>query len=65
MATNTEMRTAQKTTLFKLLKLQRDNQGRDVSGLFSWIVEMEAGMEQEDVAWVEKNIKKLDVQEGR
>jgi len=59
MATNSELRTAQKTTLFELLKLKKDNQDKTVDGLETLIAKTEAGMEQEDVAWVEKMVAKI------
>ncbi|MCL1821007.1 MAG: hypothetical protein FWG36_10190 [Oscillospiraceae bacterium] len=61
MPTNLEMRVMQKTALYELLKLKRDNEksGNKVDGLFDLINKTEATMEAEDVAWVEKKIAKL------
>ena len=61
MATNTEIRIMQKSTLFDLLKLKRDNEklGISVEGLSELIIKAEATMEEEDVAWVEKKITQL------
>ena len=52
------IRSAQKSQLFTYLKLRRDNaeKGITVYGLDELIAHLEAGMEAEDVAWVEKKI---------
>ena len=50
------LRVAQKGTLFTLYKLKKQNAGIDVIGLDNEIVELEAEMEQEDVALVIKKI---------
>jgi hypothetical protein len=52
----------QKTTLFELLMLKKENEsaGIAVSGrLCELIVKTEATMEAEDVAWVEKKVAQL------
>ncbi|MCL1819938.1 MAG: hypothetical protein FWG36_04695 [Oscillospiraceae bacterium] len=61
MPTNLEMRVMQKTALFDLLELKRDNEkaGVKVEGLLKLIIRTEATMEAEDVAWVEKKIAEL------
>ena len=61
MPSNMEIRTTQKAVLFDLLALKKDNveAGVYVQGLDKLIVKMEATMEAEDVAWVEKKIGEL------
>jgi len=62
MAMGMEIKTVQKTALFDLLKLKFDNDNSRVSledGLKELIIKMEATMEQEDVAYVEKKIAEL------
>lgn len=51
-----EMRSAQKTLLFDLLLLKKDV--KDNPRLNEMISRTEAGMEEEDVAWVEKMVAK-------
>ena len=58
MPSNTEIRSAQKTLLFDLLMLKRDLKTAN-SRLNEMIAKQEAGMEEEDVAWVEKKIAQL------
>ncbi|MDR2531595.1 MAG: hypothetical protein LBC82_01995 [Oscillospiraceae bacterium] len=58
MATNNELRTAQKEELFDLLKLKMLNKS-EVKGLNELIARKRAGMEAEDVAYVEKIIAEL------
>ena len=62
MPTNLVMRIMQKTALYDLLMLKRDNaqQGITVKGLTELINRAEAVMEAEDVAWVEKKIAELN-----
>ena len=62
MPTNMEMSYMQKTTLFDLLKLKRDNEGAGIKikGLTDLIVRTKAVMEAEDVAYVEKMIEELE-----
>ncbi|MCL1819823.1 MAG: hypothetical protein FWG36_04095 [Oscillospiraceae bacterium] len=61
MPSNMEMRTMQKTALYDLLKLKRDNEKSEnkVEGLFELINKAKATMEAEDVAYVEKMIAEL------
>jgi len=58
MPTNTEFRKQQKELLFDLLMLRRSSK-EDNPRLNEWIAKQEAGMEEEDVAWVEKKIAQL------
>ena len=58
MPINLELRSIQTGQLFKLLKLEKENEF-EVKGLRSLISETKSTMPQEDVAWVEKNIKEL------
>ena len=59
MATTTELRIAQKRTLFELLKLRKDNVNVVIVGLDVLIAKFEAEMEAEDVAYVEKKVENL------
>lgn len=65
MATNIEIRTTMKMTLHDLLLLKRqieqkeETGGTAYNGLLTMINKMEAGMESEDVAWVQKKISEL------
>jgi len=62
MATNTEIRTMQKTTLFDYLRIEKSLAGTGSSitkELKETIIRQKASMEQEDVAWVEKMISQL------
>jgi len=62
MATNTEVRTAQKSELYDLLMLKKEIE-KDSAGykaLIRLINKKEAAMEAEDVAYVEKKIAELD-----
>jgi|GEM_PF-404040 len=61
MASEPELRTSQKTTLFDLLDLKAENDkaGIKVIGPGKLIAKMEAVMEEEDVAYVEKKIAEL------
>jgi len=62
MATGMEIKTVQKTVLFDVLKLIYDSENSRVSlekGIKELVVKMEAAMEQEDVAYVEKKISEL------
>ena len=63
MPSNIEMRSAQRTSLFDLLKLKRDmaKEGISFPGLEALIIKAEAAMEEEDVALVEKKIAQLDL----
>ena len=58
MPTYNEMRREQKRQLYVLKKLRRDNKG-EVIGLDESINMVEAEMEAEDVAWVEKKLTQL------
>lgn len=58
MPSNMEIRVWQKNSLFKLLKLRKETGGS--KELDALIIETEATMEAEDVAYVEKKIKQLD-----
>jgi len=62
MASNIEIRVMQKSELFDLLKLKRDNQntGNDLKGLNDLITKKKAIMEAEDVAYVEKMVAELE-----
>jgi len=62
MANAIEIRTTQKTTLFKFLKLEKENKkaGIEVKGLKDLIIEAKTAMEAEDVAYVEKMIAELN-----
>jgi hypothetical protein len=61
MANAIEIRTTQKSSLFKLLKLEIENKkaGIEVKGLYELIIETKTVMEAEDVAYVEKMIAEL------
>ena len=61
MATNLEIKIVQRSTLYDLLKLKKDTEatGADATRIFESINRLEASMEQEDVAWVEKKISEL------
>jgi hypothetical protein len=54
MATNNELKAAQKHHLKSLLNIKKINEGKEVPGLQFEIENAIAVMEQEDVAWVEK-----------
>jgi hypothetical protein len=54
MATNAELRVVQNTSLFKLLKIKKDNPTLDIIGLDTAIAELKASMNAEEVAYVEK-----------
>jgi hypothetical protein len=43
-----------------LLKLRHDNKGLSIKGLNEMIIAAEVVMDEEDVAWVEKKIARLD-----
>jgi len=58
MASGIEIRTTQKAFLFDLLKAKADS-GNAEKALNSLITKMEAIMEEEDVAYVEKKIAEL------
>ncbi|MCL2853880.1 MAG: hypothetical protein FWE20_12805 [Defluviitaleaceae bacterium] len=59
MATNLELRSSQKRTLYKLLKLKAVNKAYTVIDLDDVINELEAEMEPEDVAYVKQTISQL------
>jgi len=61
MATNMEMIVEQRTRLFFLLKLKKVNnaKGIAVEGLEELIIQTEAVMQEEDVAYVEKMVARL------
>ena len=55
MATEKELRTQQMSTLYDLLKLQKDHpEIASNKGLLDLIKKAKAVMDKEDVAWVEK-----------
>jgi len=58
MASGIEIRTTQKAFLFDLLKAKQDADAE--KALNSLITKMEAIMEEEDVAYVEKKVNSLD-----
>jgi len=58
MSTDKELRTNQKSHLYDLLKLKKDNPAT-VIGLNELIVKARAIMDAEDVAYVEKQIELL------
>lgn len=59
MPSMTELRTIQKSTLFDLLKLKKELQ-LDAKPLNDLILKSIVVMDEEDVAWVEKQIANLD-----
>jgi len=59
MASSIELRASQKSELFDLLKLKKDNESANLKGLNELILKMKAVMEAEDVAYVEKIISEL------
>ena len=54
-----ELRSIQKRMLFMLKALERDNAPQQVIGLHQQIIALQAEMEQEDVALVEKLIAEV------
>jgi hypothetical protein len=63
MASELELRVQQKRMLFKMLKLEKMNikAGVTVLGLREDIIAQETEMSEEDVAYVQKQIAKLDI----
>ena len=61
MVSNTEIRVQQKGTLYELLIIKAINKkaGNKVEGLDNLIRKTIATMEQEDVAWVEKQVAQI------
>ena len=61
MATNLKIPVIQKNHLFELLMLKKSDQaiGKSTHALDILILKTKTTMEQEDVAWVEKNIAQL------
>ena len=61
MAPSIEIRTTQKTALYEILMLKRNNDKAEIKiiGLNELIVKMKVAMEAEDVAYVEKMIEEL------
>ena len=63
MASGVEIRTTQKNALFDLLVLKKEMENEKdtvgYKGLHKLIIRMEAAMEPEDVAYVEKKIAEL------
>jgi len=55
-ATDRELRTNQKTLLIKLYRIQRelDGKGLKVDSFDELLKESKAGMDGDDIAWVEK-----------
>ena len=60
MASDLELRTWQKTILYDLLKLKRDNPNLRIVGLNEMLRRQIAVMDADDVARVEKEIAELD-----
>ena len=62
MSTELEIRERQKGYLLELLELKKGNQNSEVIGLDKAIRRAAVGMNQEDIAWVEKisGVKALD-----
>jgi len=60
MATNAELRVVLNNKLYDLKKLKKYNPDKKIVFLDDMILETEAVMEQEDVAWVEKKIAQLE-----
>ena len=56
MATNLELRAAQKKLLFALLELRETNRGASINRLDAMITEAEAVMDAEDAAYVKQLI---------
>jgi hypothetical protein len=59
MATDLEIRERQKNTLFGLLKLKELNKNLKIVGLKDLIISAKVGMNKEDIADVEKNVREL------
>ena len=59
MPSNVELRREQKMRLFQIKKVKADNPGVLIKGLDELIILIEAEMEAEDVAWVEKKLAQL------
>ncbi|MCL2356167.1 MAG: hypothetical protein FWC70_03255 [Defluviitaleaceae bacterium] len=59
MATNTELKIILNKKLYDLKKLKKRNPDKEIAELEDMILETEAIMEQEDVAWVDKKIAQL------
>jgi len=59
MSTDKELRSNQKSLLFNLLKLERDNPNIAIVGLKELIIQTQAIMDAEDVSYVEKLISTL------
>ena len=54
-----ELQKERRERLFLLLEIEKDNPGTTVVGLKRRIIETEATMNQEDVAWVRERIAQL------
>jgi len=57
-----EMRSANKTALYELLMIKQDYEKSGIEAsrkLLELILKYEAGMDAEDVAWVEKKVAEL------
>ena len=59
MANLQELDQIYKDRLFDLLKLEKDNQGKTVTGLNVLIAKAKAPMTEESIAWVEKLVSSL------
>lgn len=59
LATNTELKIILNKKLYDLKKLKKRNPDKEIAELEDMILETEAIMEQEDVAWVDKKIAQL------
>jgi hypothetical protein len=56
MASQLEIQIEQKKRLYMLLSIKAENKGMEIVALDRKIAETRAEMQQEDVAWVEKEI---------
>lgn len=59
MASSLEIRIEQRKRLYQLLKLKKVNPSHKINEIDDMINAVEAEMEEEDVAWVEKKIAQL------
>jgi hypothetical protein len=57
--TGEELQKERRERLFLLLEIEKNNPGATVIGLKRRIIEAEATMNQEDVAWVREKIAQL------
>ncbi|MCL1925310.1 MAG: hypothetical protein FWF50_06990 [Defluviitaleaceae bacterium] len=54
-----EIRVDQKRRLFQALQIQKENEGNEKAALKKIILSLEAEMNEEDIAYVEKKIAEL------